>query len=73
MKCPNCGKETEIGWMMPNKICSLTWAPKRYQFPFPRKGETALRSPEEGETRFDTIEYPAQICKACKIVIFQYE
>ena len=73
MKCPNCGKEAEAGWMMPNKICGLTWAPKRYQFPFPRKDEVAIRSLEKRETFLDTIEYPAQICKTCKIVIFQYE
>ena len=73
MKCPNCGKEAEAGWMMPNKICGLTWAPKRYQFPFPRKNEVAIRSLGKRETFLDTIEYPAQICKTCKIVIFQYE
>ena len=58
---------------MPNKICSLTWAPKCYQFPFPRKGEVALRSPEERETMFDFVEYPAYLCKTCKTVIFQYQ
>ena len=73
MNCPVCGKEMEAGWMMPNKLCSLTWAPGRYQFPFPRKGEVALRSLEERETFLDTIEYPALICKGCKTVMFQYE
>ena len=73
MNCPVCGKEMEAGWMMPNKICSLTWAPKRYQFPFPSRDEVAIRTSAERESPFDFVEYPALICKDCKTVIFQYE
>ena len=72
MNCPICGKEMEPGLMMPNKNTDLTWAPGRWQFPFPRKGKIKLRPPVPRDAPLDLPEYPAHHCPACKTVVFQY-
>ncbi len=73
MNCPNCAAEMEYGWLTPNKICYMSWAPNPYQFPLPQKDKVELRPTEERPTPFDFMEYRAHICKACKTVVFQYE
>lgn len=74
MNCPKCGKEMSLGWMTPGKSSlNLEWAPGHWHFPLPRKGKLTLKPPLPRESAFDTSEYPAHLCQACKTVIFEYE
>lgn len=73
MNCPKCGTEMGSGWLWPNKVCYMSWAPDPSRFPLPQKDKVELRSAEERPTPFDLVEYRAHICKACKTIVFQYE
>lgn len=68
MKCPNCGKEMEEGFLQANGS-SLIWSKRTHS-------ATMLANPQKGEVQVAhsllEVSIPASRCDDCRIVAAKY-